>query len=367
MFTREDLESLLDYRPQAPVLSVYLNTNPAERTADDYKLQLRSLLKDIDMADDVEAVREYFEYEYDWTGHRSAVVFSCVQKDFFQSIPLAVDVRNQAYVQDQPYIKPLASLFDSFSGYGVILVDQQKARFFSFHLGDLEGEEEFSGQDVQRQKHGGGSQTTGRRSGDAGDAEYADTVSDRNLREASKHANKFLKKHDVRRVLIGGTEKNISSFREYLTKSWQSLIVGTFPMEMSASYSEVQKRALKIGKEAEEKRKQKLIETVITEAAKGRNGLLRFDEILSAVREGRVQTLLVQEGFIQPGYQCDGCGYITTQELGSCPFCSDTFQRIDDAVEMVVREVLQAGGSVEVLDSNEALESHGGIGALLRY
>ncbi|MFO8035284.1 MAG: hypothetical protein R6U57_01455 [Anaerolineales bacterium] len=367
MFTKQDLKLLLDYRPQTPVLSVYLNTNPAEHTTDDCKLQLRSLLKDIDLADDVEAVREYFDYQYDWMAHRSAVVFSCAEDDFFQSIPLAVDVRNQAHVEDQPYIKPLASLFDAYLGYGVILIDQQKARFFSFHLGELGGEEIFSGREVQRLKHGGGSQTTGRRSGDVGDAEYSDKVSDRNMREAAKRANRFLKKHDVRRVLISGTEKNVSTFREYLPKSWQSLIVGTFPMDMNASYNEVQKRALIIGKEAEEKREEKLVEAVITEAAKGRNGLLRFDEILSAVREGRVQTLLVNEGFIQPGYQCAGCGYITTQELTSCPFCSETFQKIDDAVEMAVREVLQAGGSIEVLESNEALAEHGGIGALLRY
>lgn len=367
MFTKEDLQLLLDYRPHAPVLSVYLNTNPAERTTDDSMLQLRSLLKGIDLIEDAEAVKGYFDYQYDWMGHRSAVVFSCVQDDFFKSIPLAVDVRNQVHVENQPYIKPLASLYDAYSGYGVILVDQQKARFFSFHMGDLGGEEVFSGQDVQRLKHGGGSQTTGRRSGDIGDAEYSDKVSDRNMREAAKRANRFLKKHDVRRVLIGGTEKNISTFREYLPKSWQSLIVGTFPMDMNASYHEVQKRALKIGKEAEEKREEKLVETVITEAAKGRNGLLSFDEILSAVREGRVQTLVVEDDFIEPGYQCAGCGYITTQEITSCPFCSEAFHKIDDAVEMAVREVLQAGGSIEVLESNEELAKHGGIGALLRY
>lgn len=367
MFTNEDLQLLLDYRPHAPVLSVYLNTNPAGRTADDHKLQLRSLLKDIELAEDVEAVRHYFDYEYDWAGHRGAVVFSCAADGFFQPVPLAIDVTNRARVEEQPYIKPLASLFDAYSGYGVILVDQQQARFFSFHLGELEAEQEYVGQDVQRQKHGGGSQATGRRRGDTGDAEHSDAVSDRNLREAAKRASRFLEKHDVRRLLIGGTENNVSSFREFLPKSWQSLIIGTFQMSMNANYQEVQHKAIEIGKEAEERREKRLVETVITEAAKGRNGLLRFDDILSAVREGRVQTLLVQEDFIEPGYQCQGCGFITTQEVTTCPFCSESFVRIDDAVEMTVREVLQMGGTVEVLEESESLAEHGGIGALLRY
>lgn len=367
MFTKKDLHSLLDYRPHAPVLSVYLNTNPADRTADDHKLQLRSLLKGVDLPDDVAAVREYFDYEYDWTGHRGAVVFSCAEDEFFQSIPLSIDINNLVRVEEQPYIKPLASLFDAYSGYGVILVDQQKARFFSFHLGELKEEKEFAGEEVQRQKHGGGSQATGRRRGDIGDADYSDTISDRNMREAAKRASRFLEKHDVRRLLIGGTENNVSTFRDFLPKSWQSLIVGSFQMNMNANYQDVQRKAIEIGKDAEEKREKKLVDTVITEAAKGRNGLLRFDEILSAVREGRIQTLLVEEGFIEPGYQCTGCGFITTQPISSCPFCSESFQRIDDAVEMTVREVLRMGGNVEVLEGSEALTEHGGIGALLRY
>jgi len=367
MFTKDDLHALLDYRPHAPVLSVYLDTNPAERTVDDHKLQLRALLNDIDRPEDKEKVRAYFDYEYAWKDHHSAVVFSCTEDNFFQAIPMAVHINNQARVEDQPYIKPLANLFDAYSGYGVILIDQQQARFLSFHLGELVNEGVFSGDEVQRLKHGGGSQATGRRRGDVGDAEHTDTVSDRNMREAANRANKFLEKNDVRRVLLGGTENNVSAFRRHLPKTWQSLVIGTFQMSLTANYTEVQKKALEIGREVDQKRKEKLLDTVITEAAKGRNGLLSFDAILSAVREGRVQTLIVEEGFIEPGFQCAGCSYITTQEMGECPFCSDAFERIDDAVEMAVREVLQAGGGVEVLAGSEELSRRGGIGALLRY
>lgn len=367
MFTKENLQALLDYRPHTPVLSVYLDTNPAERTVDDHKLQLRAMLKDVALPEDVEKVKQYFDYEYDWQGHHSAVVFSCAEDDYFQAIPMAVHIKNRARVEDQPYIKPLANIFDAYSGYGVILVDQQRARFFSFHLGELGSEQVYTGEEVQRLKHGGGSQSAGRRRGDAGDAEYSDKVSERNMRRAAKKAGKFLKRNDVRRVLLGGTENNISAFREHLPKSWQSLIVGTFQIPMNANYTEVQDKALEIGGKAEEDRKEKLVDTVITEAAKGRNGLLGLDNILSAVREGRVQKLVVEENYIEPGYQCGGCGYITTQGLEICPFCSGSFEKIDDAVEMAVREVLQAGGGVEVLEENEELSQRGGIGALLRY
>ncbi|MEA2007636.1 MAG: hypothetical protein U9O54_00800 [Chloroflexota bacterium] len=367
MLTKNNLQELLDHQAQSPILSVYLNTNPTGGTIEDYKLKLRSMLKNIDAPKDIETIKTYLDHEYDWRGWRSIAVFSNADEDFFQAYPLAVDVRSRARLNHHPYVKPLAALFDAYSGYGVVLIDKQQARFFSFHLGELQAEARFSGEDVQRQKHGGGSQVTGRSRGVEGIAETPDGVAQRNMQEAANGASKFLKANNVRRVLLGGTNENISAFQEMLPKSWQSLIVGTFAMSMNAAYGEVQEKALEIGTETEKHREEKLVQTIITEAAKGRNGLVRFGEILSAIKEGRVQTLAIQDGYQKEGYRCQGCGYLTVQELDKCPFCSGDFEHIADAAELAVRNVLQAGGNVKVLEDENLLIEHGGIGALLRY
>ena len=68
MFTESDLKELLEYRAEHPVLSVYLNMDPSERSTDVYKLRLRSMLKDIELDEDVIAVEHYFDHEYDWSG-----------------------------------------------------------------------------------------------------------------------------------------------------------------------------------------------------------------------------------------------------------------------------------------------------------
>jgi len=137
-------------------------------------------------------------------------------------------------------------------------------------------------------------------------------------------------------------------------------------MSMTAKHTEVLARAMEIGQQAERRREARLVDEVITKAAKGAGGVVRLDETLSAVHEGRVQTLIVQEGYQSAGYQCAGCGYLTTQELDACPFCSKDFARIEDAVEMAVRKVMQSGGDVEIVRDNPSLEKVG-IGALLRY
>jgi len=366
MITEHDLQELLDYKTEHQVLSVYLNTDPALGSSDVYKLKLRSSLKDIDLPEDITLIERYFDHEYDWAG-RSVAVFSCAQENFFRTYPIAVSVRSRVRVNTRPHVKPLADLLDSYGGYGVAIVDKQGARLFSFHMGQLQEQEGIIGESIRRTKHGGGSQAAGRRSGDTGQTSHTDGITERNMKIAADFSSKFFSENNVRRILIGGTDDNISQFRTLLPKSWQSLIVGTFPVSMSASHADVMTRAMEIGHKAEHQREGRILETVITGAAKGRGGVTGLGETSRAIHEGRVQTLLISDGFQAEGFRCLGCGYITAQEIGQCNFCGNKFEMIPDAVESAVRKVLQDGGEVEVLHNNSILKEHGDIGALLRY
>jgi len=223
------------------------------------------------------------------------------------------------------------------------------------------------GESVRHTKRGGASSMAGRRGGVAGQKHHEDDVIERNTKEAAVFSTHFFADKNVRRVLIGGTEENIALYRSYLPKSWQSLVVGGFPMSMTASHTEVLERAMKAGKEAERRREKQLVETLVTNTAKGRGGVSRLDDTLGAVHDGRVQTLVIRDGFRAPGYRCLGCGYVHAQKVRRCPFCSSPFEQIPDAVEMAVRKVMQQGGEVEVLHDEQLTREFGHIGAILRY
>jgi len=365
MLTDRDLHALLDYSSSAPVLSVYLSTDAAEGNAEAQKLRLRSLLKGVNLPEDEAAVIQYFEHERNWTG-RSVAIFSCAGDDFFKAYPLAIPVRSRAWAGSQPYVKPLADLLDAYGGYGVVLVDKQGARLFGFHLGELREQEGILGEDVRHVKRGGASSFPGRRGGTSGRTRSSNEVIERNIKGEAEFAAKFFQENHVRRVLIGGTDENIAQFRQHLPKAWQSLVVGSFAMSMTANSVDVLAKAMEVGQEAERRREERLVEAVITAAAKGAGGVARLEDTLGAVHEGRVQILIIQEGLRAPGYRCLGCGYLTTQSLEICPFCGKGFEKIEDAVEMAVRKVMQSGGEVEVVRDNKDLEKVG-VAGLLRY
>lgn len=366
MLTETDLRELLDYPATHPVLSVYLNTEPTDGGAEAHRRRLRGMLKEVELPADVPVVERFFDHEFDWSG-RSVAVFSCTPENFFRAYTLAVPVRARVRISDRPHVKPLADLLDSYGGYGVVLVDKQGARLFYFHLGELREQEGVLGETVRHTKRGGGSQAAGRRGGTAGQTNYVEELAERNLKDAADFAARFFAENNVRRILIGGTDDNVSFFRTQLPKAWRSLVVGTFPMSMNASNSEVLERAMEIGQQAERARDAKLVEAARTGAAKGKGGVMNLNDTLIAVHEGRVMTLLFRDGFSAPGSRCKGCGYITATQKETCPYCGSNFEQIPDAVEMAVRRVMQSGGEVEVLHDNEAFGEKEPIGAVLRY
>lgn len=370
MFSENDLQELVGFHSEeSPVLSLYLDVDPTKRTTDEYKLVLRGLLKKISgqaQRKDVGAVRRYFDHEYDWQG-KGVVLFSCLEQDFWRAYPLAVPVENHVHVGNRPYIKPLTNILDAYGRYGVVLVDQEGARLFLFQLGELRETSGTIGEEVKRMKHGRGS-AAGRRGGVTGrTGRREEEIAQRNLKEAADLTAKFCEGGRCSRIILGGTDQTVAQFQEMLPKDLQEQIVGSFPSVMTASEAGILDRSLEIIGTVERETEKELVENVITAAAKGGAGVIGLADTLGAVHEGRVHILVVAEGYRATGYRCQQCGYIAAQAKKQCPFCGGKVKKIDDAVDLIVREVIDQGGEVEVVRDSPSLEKAGHIGALLRY
>ena len=365
MLSENDLRELLDFVADAPVLSIYLNTDPSEGNADTHIRHLRSMLKEINLTHEIQAIERFFVNEYNWAG-RGVAVFSCSPKNFFRAYPLAVPVRNLIHISDRPSVKPLAALLDNYGGYGVVLVDKQGARLFFFHMGELREQEGVLGETVKRAKHGVGASAVPGRRGSNVATRSMDEVVDRNMKDSAAFAVHFFEENHVRRVLIGGTDENAKLFCGLLPKAWQSLVMGTFPMSMTASQNEVRSRAIELGIQAETEREKRLVERLITQAAKGNGAVTGLEDTLTALNEGRIQALVLGEGFRKNAYRCKSTGWLTTKPEEACNG-EDDVEKVYDVVDFMVNQVMRSGGEVDVVMSSAELEKKGNIGAILRY
>ncbi len=366
MFTDHQLKEMAGITTKSPALTVYLSTDPAVGNTDTIKLRLRTLLKEIDLEQDVKAVLNYIETNHLFAG-RGLALFSCKAEGFFKAISLGVSVRDQVFTGTHFAIKPLADIFDLYGGYGVVLVDRQGARVFHFHLGDLVEQEGVLGTLVKHTKRGGASSIAGQRGGTAGQTNYEDEVVERNMKEIATFATHFFEEKHIRRILIGGTDDNIALFKTQLSKAWQSLVIGTFAMSMTASHAEVLAKAMQIGKEAEAAHDLQVVRSIISRAGKHAGAEIGLENTFQAVSQSRVQTLVVTEGFHQSAHRCTGCGRLTLHSNPLCKYCGSKIVPVADGVELAVNEVMRSGGDVEVVQMNPDFEKAGNIGAILRY
>lgn len=367
MFNEKLLRELATLEGTGPVLTVYLNVDPTAHTAEEYKLILREMLKQAEddaEAEDIEAVKRYVDYEYDWAG-RGLAIFSRQADDIWHALTLSVPVRSGVTVARKPYISPLVELNSLYGRYAVAQVDRQGARFYLFQMGEAIAEEEFDGETLKGRRKEKGSSMAGMLGGGTGSKNKMDEVVRRNMREAAEALNRFAQRYHPRRIILAGSEQNVAQFQEALPNHLQNVVVGAFNADMEASEMELRDNSLQILQKVETLRKESLIEAVVTAAAKGANGIVRLDETLSAAHEGRIQVLVLERDYHSPGYRCTGCGYLTTQNLGTCPFCGADFAKIPDAAEAVVSQVVEKGGTVEVVEDEAMGETQ--IGALLRY
>jgi hypothetical protein len=221
------------------------------------------------------------------------------------------------------------------------------------------------GEDVRHTRRGRGSSVHGMRGGSPISGRHEAALVQRNLKDIAADLVDFCQKYHPRRLLLGGSEHTLAQFMDALPPATRELVADTFSSESVLNDAEVREHSFRLLNALEEHEHTRAINTVRTQAAKGMNGVVGLDQTLSVANEGRVQVLVVERSYHQPGYQCQGCGYLTAQQMDRCVFCGGTFTEIPDAVEAVVTQVVDKGGNVKVVNDGQLIEAR--VGALLRY
>lgn len=243
MFSETGLRKIEGFSASEPVVSLYLNTEKTGGNAETHRLRLRNMLKSLTLESDVERITKFFDHEYDWSG-RAVAVFSCAPAGFFEYVPLAIPIRDFIQVGSKPVLEPLLDQLTEYQNIGVALVDKQGARFFCFHLGELVDQEGILGKPVKHVKTGSATSTHGLRGGSIDSSRHSTETIDRNMRATMTFGEKFFTKHHVKRIVIGGNDENVAHFKSNLSKGHQSIVAGTFAMDMTANHTDVWNKML---------------------------------------------------------------------------------------------------------------------------
>jgi peptide subunit release factor 1 (eRF1) len=265
-------------------------------------------------------------------------------------------------VSRRPLVRKLVELLNIYGHLGVVAVDKQGARFYSFHLGALEEVVGAMGADVKRHKQGGWSASRYQR--------HEDEAARSNLKSFVELTESFTRQYGWRQLILAGAHGTVSQFQNMLPAHLNKLVIGSIPLELDASLQEVRERTEALAKEAHHRLVNSQAEEMVVLANKG-GAALGLESTLEALQKGGIHQLFITEGYALPENKvrrCTHCNYLTTTQTETCPLCGAKMRPMVDAINNIARRAISQGAQVIVLPPENPLTAHNAhIGAVLRY
>jgi len=362
LISESELQKLAAFVSEgAPAVSLYLDTDLTQKPKERCKLILREHLDSLGDSlseENRHAIERFFDLEYDWQS-RGVALFSALDQGTWHFYPLDVPPLSQAHAGKRLYILPLAEHAAQRDRCGVVIVDREGARFLLVGPGRVEETGEWVGQDLKRHKQGGFAAARFQR--------HVDKQAEQNLKLAAEATARFCHESQCGQIVLGGSEETIPQFEAMLPKALQKEVVGTLSLDRSTPATEVMERSLELLRERERERQSRLVESLLTTAAKGGDAVSGQTDTFYVAHDGRARTLVLEKGFEREGYSCTRCGYVSPEHVEPCPFCGGALEKVPDAVNLVALKVIAAGGRIELVGGSAPLADAGHIGAVVRY
>ena len=292
-------------------------------------------------------------------GSGSLCIFCCWMLDYFEAIPLAVQVEDLVRVDSSPYIKPLALLRDEYEDYAVVVADNARARIFLVTAGKTEAEEKVRGNIKNHVKVGGWSQKRYERRRDKAFEGYVSDIVER-VTELDKNS-------EFRRIIVVGGREAVSGIVKGLPPGLAERLAGEKPLDLKKGADYVDREIFELFVREERRSEAALWESIKERYYRGEPAAMGVLDVLSASKTGRVEKAIANRGADFEGARCRDCGKLFQGPAGKCPGCGSQSTFKVDLLNEIVELLSKTSAEVDFADGIEELGEVGGIAALLRY
>jgi peptide chain release factor subunit 1 len=374
MITKQDLERLIDRGSNGrPVLSLFLDMSVNENNKRTYgiflsrkRTQFEELghaaarVSDLEMQTALDRVQDWIETSFDEANH-GLVVYAELGGNWFQALQFPVPVQNRLVVAQRPVIAPLAQVVEEYRHYAVILLDREHVRLLSVYLGTLLDEVTVRGEpiptphDVQA---GGYSHTRFQRR----KAEEMRHF----FKEFAREVEEFAARYRPADLVILGTPENVAKFREFLPETLLKSVIYTGPMPVDEPAPEVIARLQPHLRAAQERAEREVVQQVRDRVAHDYLAIAGLQGTLTALQEGKVDTLVLASNQRRDGRRCGQCGFVFARDLESCPYDGSNALEEVEVMEEMVRMAEGQGVPIAFAEPGE-VEDLKGAAALLRF
>ena len=373
--TRSRLRRLADVHPQhGRVLSVFLNLDPSELpTPAARSSAITSVLTEaahrvegtekIDHAErealkaDVERVREVLTGDVAANGTRAVAVYACQLENLLEVVTLRHPLDSRVVIERSPYVEPLLRE-GAAERWCVLLTNRRVARLFTGDGEELEETDRIEDDVHSQHDQGGWSQSRYQRS--------VEKEKDDHLQHAADVAFALYQRRGFDCLLVGAPEELVGELEGRLHNYLRERLAGRVQCDVEHSSLEDVRRCAgeRIAEHVRERERERL-DRLIEGVGRGGRGAAGLADVLAALNEARVETLLIAPGFTAPGVLDPGTGLLYASE-DEAPATGEP-ERVDDVVERAIEKAIEQSADVIGVRHHDDLGPLGGIGAVLRY
>jgi hypothetical protein len=312
--------------------------------------------------------------EEERSGH---ALFACESLGLWRPLFFDRPLENALETDALPHLMALARLADDMAPAIVVVPNQLGADVYHVRLGELDIEASLEGF-VPRGDEGTFKPAKVAVPGwhyerEDKNARHVEDFVARNRRAAAAQVTTLFDQRRGSKVILVGTSTVLAAFEHELPSRVREQIVARVPRPREwESADGVRRDGVKavaeevLSREREEEHA--AVDAVVGEALRGGIAVLGPDDVVLALNEKRVHTLVIESDFERAGFRCDNCGALgaNAESAETCPFCAGDLRVVHDLREALVASALAAGGRVEVLPHANKLHGYRGVGAFLR-
>lgn len=346
-----ELSEIYDKDSQDTYVTVYLNKRSDSKFLDRRDKACSSLLKGEEQrnfTETIEEIKEFLKKNFD----KNIAIFASHKHNFFQSVPLPMEIDNSLIVDSSPYIRPLARIQDEWESFTLVLLNSNYAKIFSVSLGKAEQKKNLSSDIMNKHKKGGQSQARFQR-----------------LRKGAIHAflsevKEALERIADEQIVLAGPGQAKIQFKDMLPKHIEERIVDIIDISIDDE-QKLLDESVHLISEQEERKSREAVQHLKEEILKDGLAVYGIDDTLNAVKNGQVELLIIEKDYKLKGCLCEHCQIVRAGPVKDCQICGGPTTEAD-VLEEILEFAERTDADIEFTDDEEiAILGH--IGAILRY
>jgi peptide subunit release factor 1 (eRF1) len=291
---------------------------------------------------------------------RGLAIFACNAEGIWQALPLQAPVETRVVEDRFPHTFDLARLIDDYETYAVVLAEGQEAQIFVIALNEAERVGETAATEkIKRFTQGGIAQMLFQH--------RTDNLIKAHTKDIANQLDRVIKRYGVQHVVIAGNDAIKGAVMDSLPDSIKGLLVDYIHMDPNSSIPAILETIAPLMREVERKQDADAVaELEKRMTAKGGLGAIGVADVAMALSKGQVQSLLMLPSFSGTGGECPNCGTLRAGQRARCPYDGAEMRPVD-LREAFTARTIQQSATIQVIEADDYLEQHEGVGALLRW